>query len=329
MARYFLNKGYIVTIFDNFQRIGTRDNADWLKKQYPKINIIEGDIRDFKCVKKAVISQDVIFHLCAQVAVTSSVIDPRTDFEINALGTFNLLEGVRTLHSKPIIIYSSTNKVYGGMEKIRIAEDKTKYRYKDIPLGISEDFLLDFHSPYGCSKGAADQYIRDYGRIYDIPTVVFRQSCIYGPRQFGVEDQGWIAWFIIALTLNKQISIYGDGKQVRDVLYIDDLVELFDNAVNKIDKARGKIYNVGGGTNNILSVWSDFGRILEKLFDRKITPKFEDWRPGDQKVYVSDIRYVKKELGWNPKVKVEEGIYKLFVWVQENKSLFKKIFIKH
>lgn len=326
LAGYFLEKSFNVTIFDNFQRIGTRDNAKWLMKQYPQINIIEGDIRDFKRVKKAVSSQNIIFHLCAQVAVTTSVIDPRTDFEINALGTFNLLEGIRLLNTKPIVIYSSTNKVYGGMEQIRIVEKDSQYRYKDLPYGISEEFSLDFHSPYGCSKGAADQYVRDYGRIYGIPTVVFRQSCIYGPRQFGVEDQGWIAWFIIALTLKKQIAVYGDGKQVRDVLFIDDLVELFDIAVKKIDQARGKIYNVGGGIKNTLSVWSDFGKILERLFDRKIAPKFEDWRPGDQKVYVSDIRYVEKDLGWRPKLTVEEGIYKLYNWVQVNKSLFQRIF---
>lgn len=326
LADYFLDKGFKVTIFDSFQRVGTRDNAVWLKKKFPQIKIIEGDIRDFKKVQKAVVSQEVIFHLCAQVAVTTSVVDPRTDFEINALGTFNLLEAARLTNTKPLIVYSSTNKVYGGMEQIKIVEEETRYRYKGLPFGVPENFPLDFHSPYGCSKGAADQYVRDYGRIYDIPTVVFRQSCIYGPRQFGVEDQGWIAWFIIALTLGRQISVYGDGKQVRDVLYINDLVRLFDTAVHKIKKSRGKIYNVGGGTKNTLSVWSDFGKILGKLFDRKINPQFVSWRPGDQKVYVSDIRLVKKELGWEPKIRVEEGIYKLYRWIQENKSLFEKRF---
>ena len=326
LAGYFLGKEYQVTIFDNFQRKGTRDNAEWIRRLYPQVKIIRGDIRNFSEIKKAVVGQDVIFHLAAQVAVTTSVEDPKTDFDINALGTFNLLEAIRQAGHKPVVIYSSTNKVYGGMDTIKIVEKKTRYMYQDLPDGISENFQLDFHSPYGCSKGAADQYVRDYDRIYGIPTVVFRQSCIYGPRQFGIEDQGWIAWFIIALTLGKNISIYGDGKQIRDVLFIDDLVELFDTAVKKIDQARGKIYNVGGGIKNTLSVWSDFGKILERLFDRKIAPKFEDWRPGDQKVYVSDIRYVEKDLGWRPKLTVEEGIYKLYNWVQVNKSLFQRIF---
>lgn len=322
LAHHFLKKNYDVTIFDNFERKGTGDNSDWLKKSFPEIKIIKGDIRRMQDIKKAVRNQDVIFHMAAQVAVTTSVIDPRTDFEINALGTFNLLESARILGHKPIIVFASTNKVYGGMEEIKIIEKKGKYSYKDLPFGISEKMQLDFHSPYGCSKGAADQYVRDYERIYDIPTVVFRQSCIYGPRQFGIEDQGWIAWFIIATTLGKPITIYGDGKQVRDVLYVDDLVRLFETAIKNIKKSRGKVFNVGGGVKNTLSVWSEFGPILERLFGKKINPTFSDWRPGDQKIYVSDIRRVEKELGWKPTVGVEDGITRLFNWVSKNRSLF-------
>lgn len=323
LAFHFLKKNYDVTIFDNFERKGTRDNSDWLKKSFPGIKIIKGDIRRMQDIKKAARNKDIILHMAGQVAVTTSVIDPRTDFEINAMGTFNLLESARILGHKPIIVFASTNKVYGGMEEIKIIEEKERFAYKDLPFGISERMQLDFHSPYGCSKGAADQYVRDYERIYDIPTVVFRQSCIYGPRQFGIEDQGWIAWFIIATTLVKPITIYGDGKQVRDVLYIDDLVRLFEEAINNIKISRGKIYNVGGGMKNTLSVWSEFGPILEKLFVQKIKPTFADWRPGDQKIYVSDIRLVENELGWKPTVGVEDGITRLFNWVQENKNLFK------
>ncbi len=323
LASHFLEKKYEVTIFDNFERKGTKDNLNWLKRSFRQIKIIKGDIRKMQDIKKAVKDKDIIFHMAAQVAVTTSVIDPRTDFAINALGTFNLLESARMGGHKPIIIFASTNKVYGAMEEIKIIEKKERYMYRDLPFGISEKMQLDFHSPYGCSKGAADQYVRDYERIYDIPTVVFRQSCIYGPRQFGIEDQGWIAWFIIAITAGKPITIYGDGKQVRDVLYVDDLVKLFETAVENIKKSRGRVFNVGGGMTNILSVWSDFGPILEKLFKHKITPKFSSWRPGDQKVYVSDIRLVEKELGWRPKVGVEDGITKLFDWVQGNKNLFK------
>jgi len=324
LASYFASKKYQVTIFDNFVRYGTKENARWLKKNFNNIEIIQGDIRKIKDLQKVISNKEIIFHLAAQVAVTTSVADPKTDFEINALGTFNVLESIRQSRHKPIVIFSSTNKVYGGMENIVIVEKNNCYAYKDFPYGISEKYNLDFHSPYGCSKGAADQYIHDYERIYDIPTVVFRQSCIYGPRQFGIEDQGWIAWFIIAETLGKSITIYGDGKQVRDVLYIDDLVKLFEIAVDKIQISRGKIYNVGGGVKNTLSVWSQFGPILEKLFRRKINVNFADWRPGDQKVYISDIRLVKSDLGWVPKVEVRDGISRLFNWIQENKSLFKK-----
>lgn len=326
LANHFLKKDYQVTIFDNFVRFGTKENASWLKSLHPKMEIVEGDIRKRSQIKKAVVDKDIVFHLAAQVAVTTSVTDPVTDFEINALGTFNILDSIREIGQKPIVFFTSTNKVYGGMEHAKIIEKKKRYLYKNLPFGVSEKEKLDFHSPYGCSKGAADQYTRDYERIYDIPTVVFRQSCIYGPRQFGIEDQGWIAWFIIALSLGKSITIYGDGKQVRDVLYIDDLVELFEIAIKKMEVACGKIYNVGGGVKNTLSVWSEFGPILEELFRRKIKASFADWRPGDQKVYISDIRLVEKELGWKPKVGVKEGIEKLFHWVQENKKLFEKLF---
>jgi CDP-paratose 2-epimerase len=325
-SAYFLKKGYDVLVFDNFQRFGTKDNAKWLKANYPTIDIVTGDIRNLKQLQKSMKGIDIVIHLAAQVAVTTSVIEPRNDFDINALGTFNVLEAVRLSKQKPIVIFSSTNKVYGGMEDIKIVEKKGQYIYKDFPYGISEKMNLDFHSPYGCSKGAADQYIHDYGRIYDIPTVVCRQSCIYGPRQFGIEDQGWVAWFIIATTWGKPISVYGDGKQVRDVLYVDDLIKLYDTLIEKIRISKGKIYNIGGGATNILSVWTQFGTILQRLFDKKIKPSFANWRPGDQKVYISDIRFVQKELGWSPKIGVEEGIEKLFYWVKENKMLFKQFF---
>lgn len=325
LSSYFLKDGYKVTVFDNFERKGTKENIDWLKKQFAKLKIIKGDIRVRKDLDKAIENKDVIFHLAGQVAVTTSVADPRTDFDINALGTFNLLESVRNYGSKPLIVFSSTNKVYGEMLDVSVIEKPTRYMYKDLPFGISETACLDFHSPYGCSKGAADQYVRDYERIYQIPTVVFRQSCIYGPRQFGIEDQGWLAWFIIALSLGHDITIYGDGKQIRDVLYIEDLVSLFKQALENETIVKGKIYNVGGGIRNTLSVWSEFGPILEDLFGREIKPQFSDWRPGDQKVYVSDIKLVKKELGWEPKVGTRKGITKLFNWVEANKPMLKKV----
>ncbi|MBI9045382.1 MAG: GDP-mannose 4,6-dehydratase [Anaerolineaceae bacterium] len=319
-----LDRGDDVKIFDNLSRKGANLNIEWLQKKYGKdaFELIIGDVRDREKVISSLNSADVIVHLAGQVAVTTSVLDPIEDFEINAMGTFNVLEAARQSGKKPIVLYSSTNKVYGGMEDVVVEEGDTTYYYKDFPLGLSEDQNLDFHSPYGCSKGSGDQYMRDYFRIYDIPTVVFRQSCIYGPRQFGVEDQGWVAWFIIAAVTGKPISIYGDGKQVRDILYVSDLLNAYDLAIKKIDKAAGKIYNIGGGSKQTMSIWKEFGPILEELLGQKISITKDDWRPGDQKVYISDITKAQKELGWNPEIGVREGVSKLYNWVVGNKTLF-------
>src|SRR5229473_1426803 len=224
-----------------------------------------------------------------QVAVTTSVTDPRTDFDINALGTLNVLEAARLAGRRPPIVTTSTNKVYGELEQVAVVEERRRYRFADRPDGISEDQPLDFHSPYGCSKGAADQYVRDYARIYGLPTVVFRMSCIYGPRQFGTEDQGWVAHFVISALTGKPITIYGNGKQVRDVLFVDDLVRAFRLAADNIDTVAGEVFNIGGGPPNTLSVWDEFGELLRGLTNRTITVEFEDWRPGDQPCYVSNI----------------------------------------
>lgn len=320
-AEYFLKKGDRVTLFDNFSRNGSKQNVKWLKSLGGQLSIIEGDVREANEISKAVIDMDVVLHFAAQVAVTTSVTNPKEDFEINALGTLNVLEGIRTKNPKAVFLFSSTNKVYGEMNEVKVIEDKTRYNYENID-GISESFPLDFHSPYGCSKGAADQYVRDYARIYGIKTVVFRQSCIYGPRQFGVEDQGWVAWFVIALSQGKKITIYGDGKQVRDVLFISDLIRAYDLAIDNISEISGQIYNIGGGKENSISVWYEFAPILEKLFERKIIANFSDWRPGDQKIYISDITKAKKGLGWKPEVSPKVGIEKLYNWVKENKILF-------
>ena len=261
---------------------------------------------------------DLILHLAGQVAVTSSVIDPITDFETNARGTLNILESVRLSGHNPIFIYSSTNKVYGALEDIAVTESTTRYVFNTLRFGVAETRGLDFHSPYGCSKGAADQYVRDYSRIYGLNTVVFRQSCIYGPHQHGVEDQGWVAWFMIALSQGKQLTIYGNGKQVRDLLHIDDLLSAYDAAARHIKTTKGQIYNIGGGPKNTLSIWHEFKPLLERLYKRTITPKFSDWRPGDQPIYISDIRKAKKDFGWLPKTNVSTGIQSLFHWIQKN-----------
>ena len=325
LSHYFAGKNFHVTIYDNLSRFGAKDNIQWLKKDHPQINIIVDDIRNFSELKNAVKNKDVVFHLAGQVAVTTSVANPRLDFEANALGTLNVLEAVRLSGQKPAVFYASTNKVYGGMENLKIIEKNGRYAYKDLPFGINESTCLDFHSPYGCSKGVGDQYVRDYERIFDIPTVVFRQSCIYGPRQFGIEDQGWIAWFIIALLHDKKLHIYGDGKQVRDILFIDDLVRAYEIALSSINKVRGRIYNIGGGINKSISIWSEFRPILESLFNKKIDATFSSWRPGDQKVYISDIRLAKKDLNWEPRIDNITGITRLYHWAKENKELFKKL----
>ncbi|MEK7533164.1 MAG: GDP-mannose 4,6-dehydratase [Patescibacteria group bacterium] len=325
-AAYYLAKKADVIVFDNLSRANTDKNLAWLKTLGGNLTYIKGDLRSIADTAKLIsflADADAVLHLAAQVAVTTSVINPREDFEINAVGTFNLLEAMRASESRAKLIYSSTNKVYGGMEDVAVEEKDTRYDYANLPYGVSEDRQLDFHSPYGCSKGAADQYVHDYGRIYGLDTVVMRQSCIYGPRQFGVEDQGWVAWFIIATALGHKLAIYGDGKQVRDLLYVDDLIAAYDMAILAGKKTRGGMYNIGGGPNNTLSVWHEFGPMLEKLFGKKIPVTHEDWRPGDQKIFVADIRKAKKEFGWEPRVSVEAGIEKLYMWVSANKTLFR------
>lgn len=323
-AARLLARGDKVIIFDNLSRIGTPGNIEWLKKTYGEdsFELILGDVREFKAVEKAVQQADLVLHLAAQVAVTTSVEDPRTDFEINALGTLNVLEAARLSSKKPPVIYSSTNKVYGDLEYVKVSEGEESYYFPDHPEGVSETQNLDFHSPYGCSKGAGDQYVRDYHRIFGLPTVVFRQSCIYGQHQYGVEDQGWVAWFVIAAVTGRPITIYGDGKQVRDLLFVDDLLEAYDQAAAHIDKTAGQIYNIGGGKDNILSIWKEFGPLLEKELGQKIPVSWEAWRPGDQRVFIADIRKAKQDFGWEPRIDVETGIRKLFDWVRSNQALF-------
>lgn len=319
-----LQKNQEVTIYDNLSRGGSRHNITWLRSKFgaDSFHLIQGDVRDAETLEKSVGNADVIAHFAAQVAVTTSVTNPREDFEINAQGTFNVLEAARKTGRHPILLYTSTNKVYGGMENLRVTEREKDYIYEDFPLGIPESQPLDFHSPYGCSKGTGDQYMRDYARIYDLPTIVFRQSAIYGPRQFGVEDQGWVSWFIIAVLLKKQITIYGNGKQVRDLLYIDDLVAAYHAAIEASEKTGGQIFNIGGGPSNVISVWTEFGPILESLTGSVIPVNYSDWRPGDQVIYVSDIRKAENSFGWKPLISVNEGITRLFNWAQENRTLF-------
>ena len=319
-----LARGEDVIVYDNLSRAGAPRNLDWLRQTHGanSFQLAHADIRDAATLTSTAKDADVIVHLAGQVAVTTSVTHPREDFEINAWGTFNVVEAARLSGRDPILLYASTNKVYGGMEDVPLAEDETRWRYASLKHGCPEAQPLDFHSPYGCSKGTGDQYVRDYARIYGVRSVVFRQSCIYGPRQFGVEDQGWLAWFMIAAVMGRSITIYGDGKQVRDVLHVDDLLDAYDLGVTRIDDVKGKVYNVGGGVENVISIYAEFFPMLEKLLGRKIPVARDDWRPGDQRVFYADTRSAMKDLAWQPKIGVEEGIKKLFEWVEGNKGVF-------
>jgi CDP-paratose 2-epimerase len=331
LANRLLTQGHDVTILDNLSRPGCETNLEWLRETHGRgsFRLVHADVADFESVRQAVSRAGRIYHLAGQVAVTTSVVRPREDFLANALGTFNVLEAARTGGRDPIVIYASTNKVYGGMKSVHVVEGDSRYQYADLPCGIPEDQAVDFHSPYGCSKGAGDQYTRDYARMYGLRTVVARQSCIYGRRQFGVEDQGWIVWFMIAALKRSPISIYGNGKQVRDVLFVEDLLDAYDAMVQHIDRSAGQIYNIGGGPDNTISVWSEFGPMLERLVGREIVVERMPWRPGDQSIYVSDIRRAGADLGWFPRVSVGEGIATVFEWVKRHEHLFAHVGGQH
>lgn len=315
--------GHRVVLVDNLSRRGNDANLAWLRTQGVH-ELIPADIRDASAMNEVLAQHadaDVVLHLAGQVAVTTSVAHPRADFEANALGTFNVLEAVRTAaQGKPAVFYSSTNKVYGNLEHVEVVQRDGRYAYADRPLGVNEEERLDFHSPYGCSKGAGDQYVRDYARIYGLKTVVFRQSCIYGTRQFGIEDQGWIAWFSIAATLGKRFTIFGDGKQIRDALWVDDLIALYQRAWERIETAQGEVFNVGGGPANTLSLL-ELVAAIERVVGHPLQPGFADWRPGDQRVFVADIRKANRLLDWSPQVSTTDGIERMLQWVQDHRDL--------
>ncbi|MFB0526578.1 MAG: NAD-dependent epimerase/dehydratase family protein [bacterium] len=331
VTEYYARKGKDVVVLDNLSReklLGKSEkNAEYnwnYLKQYENISLIRGDVRDLELLTETCRNVDIIIHAAAQTAVTTSLSDPWCDFSVNALGSFNLLEAVRKAKIKPAIIYCSTNKVYGeNVNKIGVIQEESRYRFEDrYEKGIPEDFDIDLceHTPYGCSKLTGDLYMQDYAWMYGLKVGVFRMSCIYGTRQFGVEDQGWLAWFAIATILNKPITIYGDGKQVRDVLYITDLIEAYDAFINS-DLPQG-VFNIGGGPQKTLSLLESLN-LLEEITGKKAPIKFSDWRPSDQKVYISDISKAKEELHWNPRIKPKEGLGKLVNWIEENREIFK------
>ena len=321
-ARRYLSRGWEVVAIDNLSRDGSERNLEWLQ-DHGNIEFIQADVTSVDSIMSVFrehSAADVVLHFAAQVAVTDSLSDPRRDFEVNALGTLNVLEASRLFGIKGPLLFSSTNKVYGQLDDLRVIEGSSRYSYERRYPGVAEDRSMDFHSPYGCSKGSADQYVKDYHRIYGLRTVVFRQSCIYGTRQFGIEDQGWIAWFAIAHELGLPVTIYGDGKQTRDILYIEDLLNAFDAAISRIDRVAGSVFNIGGGTDNTISL-RELVKVLDETSGSSLSCKFAPWRPGDQRVYVSDIRKAGRELKWKPLTNCQEGIRNVCAWVHANKDL--------
>jgi CDP-paratose 2-epimerase len=317
LADSLLSDGHRVIVADNFSRDGVRMNAAWLQRRHgSKVRVETVDVRDGARVRPLVREAKMVFHLAAQVAVTTSLADPAADLETNVIGTFNVLEAARGMLNPPGILFTSTNKVYGGMHDVPVALDGERYAYADGRPGIAEDARLDFHSPYGCSKGAADQYVHDYSRIFGLPTVVFRMSCIYGTRQFGTEDQGWVAHFGRAMLRGEPLTIYGDGCQVRDVLWIGDLVAAMRLAMEKIDTVSGEVLNLGGGAGNAVSVRGVIARLRE-ITGVRAQARYADWRPGDQKIYVSDTGRAERVLGWRAETGWEEGLERLAGWLHE------------
>jgi CDP-paratose 2-epimerase len=325
LAHRLLSAGRRVRLLDNLSRSGVERNLQWLIETHGDLVDIEvPDVRNLSIVKQAVKDASQVFHFAAQVAVTSSLADPIEDFEINARGTLNLLEAVRSVDNPPPLVFTSTNKVYGNLADLQFSSDVTRYSPVDHLIrehGIAENRPLDFHSPYGCSKGAADQYVLDYARTYRIPALVFRMSCIYGPHQYGNEDQGWVAHFAIRALNGEPITIYGDGKQVRDILFIDDLVDAFLLAQQHMKKLSGNAFNIGGGPHNTISLL-ELLDLLSELHGGELSVHFEDWRAADQRYYVADTNKFAGLTDWKPKVGVREGVQRLYEWLAAGPQQF-------
>ncbi len=327
LAHHLLSAGRHVVVFDNLSRSGVEKNLTWLRRVHSEgLQVTLGDIRDRYALREALHGVKHVYHFAAQVAVTTSLIDPVSDFEVNARGTLNLLEEVRRLYEPPTLIFTSTNKVYGGLGDVTLRRNGNRYRPRDPGIeaaGIGEDRVLDFHSPYGCSKGTADQYVLDYARVYRLPAVVFRMSCIYGPHQYGTEDQGWVVHFLIRALERQPITIYGDGKQVRDVLFVDDLLEAFEQALAHIGIASGQAYNIGGGAGNTVSLL-ELLSLIRNLTGDPVAPSFETWRTGDQRYYVSDVSRFRAATGWAPRTGVREGLARLYEWLLDSRGLTRR-----
>jgi CDP-paratose 2-epimerase len=314
LAHCLLSAGQRVVVYDNLARPGTDENLRWLQDQHEEgLEVVLADIRDRARLQSVVDRVGRVFHFAAQVAVTTSLVDPAHDFQVNAGGTLGLLEAIRESAAQPPLLYTSTNKVYGTLRGVRLGRFDGRYAPLDPTLrgrGIAEDHPLDFHSPYGCSKGAADQYVLDYARVFGLRAVVFRMSCIYGPLQRGNEDQGWVAHFLRQALAGQPITIYGDGRQVRDLLFVDDLCAAMWTAQLEIDRLSGRAFNIGGGPDNATSLL-ELLALAERLSGRRPTLQMSQWRPADQRYYVSDVGAFGGECGWRPQVGIEAGIERL------------------
>ncbi len=333
-AEYFAKNGHEVSIIDNFSRgkllhqkfPNLRSNVDYLLKTYPNIHLFEFDLRDYEKIRPVLRDADGVIFAAGQTAVTTSLQSPREDFENNTLATLNVLECLRTAHKNIPFIYCSTNKVYGdNINQLPIVEEKDTYSLGEpFRNGVPEETSIDrcIHTPYGVSKLAADLYVQDYGKIYGLHSAVFRMSCIYGPYQYGIEDQGWVTHFIIRALFGLPIKIYGDGKQVRDLLFVTDLVELFDLYLKNYKKIGSDVFNIGGGPQNAASLLQVL-KILRELTKSEISTEIFDWRSGDQKIYVSNIKKAQNKIGWKPSTPIEKGLKETIQWVSANKKLFK------
>lgn len=321
LAHRLLSQGQRVLVFDNLSRAGVERNLRWLQETHGDLLQVEiADVRDMEAVQSAVERSSSVFHFAAQVAVTTSLVAPIEDFEVNARGTLNVLEAVRVLDRPIPLVFTSTNKVYGGLDDVALSLQNNRYEPEDNHLrahGISEMRALDFHSPYGCSKGCADQYVLDYARTFEIPAVVLRMSCIYGPHQCGNEDQGWVAHFLLRALENEAITLFGDGKQVRDVLFVDDLVDAFLTAREQVSRLSGQAFNIGGGAGNTTSLLQLI-EFVGELHGQSPRVEFSDWRAGDQRYYVSDVAKFAAATGWQPHVDVQSGVAQLYRWLCEN-----------
>ncbi len=323
LAERLLARGQRVVLLDDLSRAGVERNVEWLRRKYgARVSLVRDDCRNPVVVRQLVASANQVFHFAAQVAVTSSLLHPSHDFEVNAFGTLNVLEALRRLEQPPPLVFTSTNKVYGALGDIGLRAAGERYEPLDAELaslGIDETRSLDFYSPYGCSKGAADQYVCDYARSFGLPAVVFRMSCVYGPRQFGSEDQGWVAHFLIRALAGQPITIYGDGKQVRDLLFVEDLLAALELARDNAARLRGRAFNIGGGVENTASLLEVL-REIARLSGQKPTLGFEPPRMGDQRYYVSAIGKFASECGWRPRVSVNHGLCQLYEWLERERQ---------